>query len=43
MFTTKESEERHLFDTTPRAIAYARMLVLPEHHYTSTTTNEDRS
>ncbi|WP_210460633.1 SulP family inorganic anion transporter [Rhodococcus opacus] len=41
VFTTTNSEDRHLFDTTPRAIAYARMLVLPEHHYTSTT-NEDR-
>jgi SulP family sulfate permease len=41
VFTTTDSEQRHLFDTTPRAIAYARMLVLPEHHYTSTT-NEDR-
>ncbi|ANS28883.1 sulfate transporter [Rhodococcus opacus] len=41
VFTTTDSEQRHLFDTTPRAIAYARMLVLPEHHYTSTM-NEDR-
>ncbi|GCE37784.1 Sulfate permease [Rhodococcus wratislaviensis] len=41
VFTTTDSEHRHLFDTTPRAIAYARQLVLPEHHYTSTT-NEDR-
>ncbi|KXF49126.1 MFS transporter [Rhodococcus sp. SC4] len=41
VFTTTDSEQRHLFDTTPRAIAYARQLVLPEHHYTSTT-NEDR-
>ncbi|MGY4782423.1 SulP family inorganic anion transporter, partial [Rhodococcus opacus] len=41
VFTTTDSEDRHLFDTTPRAIAYARVLVLPEHHYTSTT-NEDR-
>ncbi|MDJ0419840.1 SulP family inorganic anion transporter [Rhodococcus opacus] len=42
VFTTSDSEDRHLFDTTPRAIAYARMLVVPAHHYTSTT-NEDRS
>src|SRR6476661_7795194 len=41
VFTTTDSEQRHLFDTTPRAIAYARVLVLPEHHYTSST-NEDR-
>ncbi|MFC9557632.1 SulP family inorganic anion transporter [Rhodococcus sp. NPDC056960] len=40
VFTTTDSEDRHLFDTTPRAIAYARMLVLPEHHYTSTTTKD---
>ncbi|MFD6060169.1 SulP family inorganic anion transporter [Rhodococcus wratislaviensis] len=42
VFTTTNSEDRHLFDTTPRAIAYARQLVLPAHHYT-TTTNEARS
>ncbi|RZL83010.1 MAG: SulP family inorganic anion transporter [Rhodococcus sp. (in: high G+C Gram-positive bacteria)] len=42
VFTTTDSEDRHVFDTTPRAIAYARTLVLPAHHYTSTT-NEDRS
>ncbi|EKT78866.1 SulP family inorganic anion transporter [Rhodococcus opacus] len=42
VFTTTDSDHRHLFDTTPRAIAYARQLVLPEHQYTSTT-NEDRS
>lgn len=41
-FTTTDSEDHRLFDTTPRAIAYARMLVLPESHHTSTT-NEDRS
>ncbi|NDV10167.1 SulP family inorganic anion transporter [Rhodococcus sp. IEGM 248] len=41
VFTTTDSEQRHLFDTTPRAIAYARMLVLPAHHYTCST-NEDR-
>jgi SulP family sulfate permease len=37
VFTTTDSEDRHLFDTTPRAIAHARMLVLPAHQYTSTT------
>ena len=42
VFTTTGSEDRRLFDTTPRAIAYARTLVLPQHHYTPTT-NEDRS
>ncbi|WP_143169071.1 STAS domain-containing protein, partial [Rhodococcus koreensis] len=41
VFTTTDSEDRRLFDTTPRAIAYARTLVRPEHHYTPTT-NEDR-
>lgn len=40
VFTTTDSEDRHIFETTPRAISYARMLVLPESHYTSTS-NED--
>lgn len=29
VFTTTDSEERHVFDTTPHAISYARRLVLP--------------
>jgi sulfate permease, SulP family len=40
VFTTKDREDRHIFETTPRAISYARTLVLPESPYTSTS-NED--
>ncbi|QBJ95094.1 SulP family inorganic anion transporter [Rhodococcus sp. ABRD24] len=40
VFTTADSEERHVFDTTPRAISYARMLVFPDHHYVSTSTED---
>ncbi|CAG7639857.1 SulP family inorganic anion transporter [Rhodococcus opacus] len=35
VFTTTDSEERHLFATTPRAISYARMLLLTEGHHVS--------
>ncbi|MFE2123439.1 SulP family inorganic anion transporter [Rhodococcus aetherivorans] len=41
VFTTKDSEERHVFATTPRAIAYARMLVLPEHRYAQATAGSE--
>lgn len=40
VFTTTDGEERHVFDTTPRAISYARMLVLPDSHYVSTSTED---
>ncbi|MET4612561.1 SulP family sulfate permease [Rhodococcus sp. PvR044] len=40
VFTTKDSEDRHVFDTTPRAISYARTLVLPESRYASTSTED---
>ncbi|MGW0044732.1 SulP family inorganic anion transporter [Rhodococcus sp. NPDC003348] len=40
VFTTTDSEDRHIFDTTPRAISYARMLVLPDSHYASTSTED---
>ncbi|MFZ2175985.1 MAG: SulP family inorganic anion transporter [Rhodococcus sp. (in: high G+C Gram-positive bacteria)] len=32
VFTTKDSEDRHIFETTPDAIGYARTLVLPGAH-----------
>lgn len=40
VFTTKDSERRHIFSDTPRAIEYARMLVLPRSHYTSMNIEE---
>ncbi len=40
VFTTTDSKERHVFETTPRAISYARTLVLPDSHYVSTTTED---
>lgn len=38
VFTTADSEERHVFDTTPHAISYARTLVLPESRLASNGT-----
>jgi sulfate permease, SulP family len=40
VFTTTDSEDRHVFDTTPRAISYARTLVLPESRYAATSTED---
>ncbi|MFI6430985.1 SulP family inorganic anion transporter [Rhodococcus oryzae] len=40
VFTTKDSEDRHVFDTTPQAISHARTLVLPESRYASTRTED---
>ncbi len=37
VFTTTDNEERHIFETTPRAISYARMLVLPDSRYAATS------
>nr|WP_172687727.1 SulP family inorganic anion transporter [Prescottella equi]ARX60582.1 C4-dicarboxylic acid transporter DauA [Prescottella equi]ARX60687.1 C4-dicarboxylic acid transporter DauA [Prescottella equi] len=41
VFTTTDSEKRHIFATTPRAISYARMLVLPDGHYAASTSDQD--
>ncbi|MGW0023783.1 SulP family inorganic anion transporter [Rhodococcus sp. NPDC003383] len=38
VFTTSDGQERPVFETTPRAIGFARMLVLPDSHYASTGT-----
>ncbi|MFI5436411.1 SulP family inorganic anion transporter [Rhodococcus baikonurensis] len=40
VFTTSDSERRHVFSDTPRAIEYARMLVLPRSQYTSMNIEE---
>jgi len=40
VFTTSEGQERHVFETTPRAISFARMLVLPDSHYAATGTED---
>ncbi|WP_433605533.1 SulP family inorganic anion transporter [Prescottella agglutinans] len=40
VFTTTDSKERRVFETTPRAISYARTLVLPDSHYVSTSTED---
>ncbi|ORJ92281.1 MFS transporter [Prescottella equi] len=41
VLTTTDSEERRVFDTTPRAISYARSLVLPDNNHYATTSTED--
>ncbi|MBH5144373.1 SulP family inorganic anion transporter [Rhodococcus erythropolis] len=40
VFTTSDSERRHIFSDTPRAIEYARMLVLPRNQYLSMNIEE---